>query len=151
MKYVVFILSVVVASACSPQSLAEQYLAEMEEIGNSGSVVIHVEEAESYGLVVGGSSNAETASAEPEDVSITPYERSGQGWTRSPMGGTSCSGPSAMMGFGDAYIYCGLITPDHPYTSVSVAGNRATILELPSGNKVWYVRSERQGDPNMSG
>jgi hypothetical protein len=137
------VAAILAAWACGPQSLAEQYLAEMKEIGNTGSTVLHVEETESYALVVGGTTSDDA-------VKVTPYERSGSGWDRSMMGGTSCQGPSAMLGFQAGYVYCGLLQSDDPYTGVSVAGNQATLVDLPSGDRIWFVYSKEQGDPERT-
>ena len=69
------------------------------------------------------------------------------GWERHPMGGTSCEGPSSSLGFHGGYVYCGTLTPDDPSTRVSVAGNEATIIDLPGGNRIWFVYSAEQAEP----
>jgi hypothetical protein len=138
------LLLLIVTSGCGPGTLADQYLAEMDEIGNTGSTVVHVEETESYALVVGGNASSDA-------VSVTPYERSGSGWERSMMGGTSCDGPSAMLGFGSGFVYCGLLPAGDATTAVSVAGHQATIVPLPDGDRVWFVFSDEQGEVERTG
>ena len=125
---------------CGPQTLADQYLGEMEEIGNTGSTVIHVEETDAYALIVGGTDSNDA-------VTVTPYARSGSGWERPAMGGTSCNAPSAMLGFQGAYVYCGLLRSADLSTGVSVAGNQAMVVDLPGGDRLWFVYSDEQGDP----
>jgi hypothetical protein len=142
-KRALIALTAVAAGGCQPQTLADQYLAEMEEIGNVGSTVLLVEESESHALVLGGGS----AAKDLEAISLTPYLRSDGGWERNPMGGTSCSGPSSSLGFHGGYVYCGSLTPEDASTRVSVAGNAATIVDLSGGDRVWFVYSEERADP----
>lgn len=134
LKFSPFIVLLTILVACQPKGLKEIYESEMKEIGNVGLIAIHVDERETFAIVIGAKDGKTSPSA-------IPFEKSGGDWQRQI--GVSCDGVSSGTKLsGDLAIYCGTFTPERPYSKATVGTDEATIIELGAEYRVWYVVSQ---------
>jgi hypothetical protein len=121
--------------ACQPNDLKTIYESKQKEIGNEGVLAIHVDERETFAVVIGARDGKTFPGA-------THFEKSGGDWEMQM--GTSCDGISASLGIaGDLAIYCGSFNAERPYTKATVGTDIAKVIDLGGGSKVWYVVSQR--------
>ena len=136
-------LFLIVIVACSPDTLQSTYEKQQKEDGMDGFTIIHIEENDEYGLVL-GTSWTEQYPDNKDKPFILVYEKNNGKWVTRP--GTTCDGLGATLGIGGGrYLYCASITEDRPYVKIMVGDTEAQIFDVNDKKRVWYAVEHSMG------